>query len=303
VPNLAAGGQSTGSVTLTIPAGTPAATYFLLACADDAATVVETLELDNCRISSSGTVPIGVPNLVSRITSFPVTAPLPRGGLFTVGDTTVNEGTAAAGRTTTTRYLLSVDTGRNTADTILLSRTVANLVPSGTSPRNGTLVIPATMPPGLYWLLVCADDARVVTESNEVDNCAVSPTRITVALPDLTESGVSVPPGTVFRQGQGFTISSRTNNVGVVSAPASTTRYYLSLNNTKGPGDRLLIGTSARLQIPAGGFANGTRTVTIPSTTPIGVYFLLACADDLSAVAETSETNNCTTPGQIPVLP
>jgi subtilase family serine protease len=33
--------------------------------------------------------------------------------------------------------------------------------------------------------------------------------------------------------------------------------------------------------------------VTIPSTTPLNSYFLLACADDLSAVAETNEGNNC----------
>jgi subtilase family serine protease len=303
VPNLAPGAQSTGSTTLTIPGGTPAATYFLLACADDAATVTETLELDNCRISSSGTVGVGQPNLVSQITSFTVTAPLPRGGLFTLGDTTTNAGTGAVGRTTTTRYVLSADTGRSTTDTVLLSRTVANLAPAGTSPRNGTLAIPATMPPGQYFLLVCADDARVVVEANEVDNCAVSATRITVALPDLTTSNVSVPPGTLFRQGQAFTISDRTRNIGVVPAPATTTRYWLSLNATKGPGDRLLTGASTRPAIPAGGFADGTRTVTIPSTTPIGVYFLLACADDLGAAGETSETNNCTTPGQIPVTP
>ena len=68
-------------VGLIIPAGTPAATYFLLACADDPGTETETLELDNCRISSSGTVAVGQPNLVSQITSFTVTAPLPRGGV------------------------------------------------------------------------------------------------------------------------------------------------------------------------------------------------------------------------------
>ena len=33
--------------------------------------------------------------------------------------------------------------------------------------------------------------------------------------------------------------------------------------------------------------------MTIPSTTPLNTYVLLACADDLNTVVETTETNNC----------
>jgi subtilase family serine protease len=33
--------------------------------------------------------------------------------------------------------------------------------------------------------------------------------------------------------------------------------------------------------------------VTIPTTTPLNSYFLLACADDLAKVAESDEANNC----------
>ena len=39
--------------------------------------------------------------------------------------------------------------------------------------------------------------------------------------------------------------------------------------------------------------STGTVTVTIPSTTPLNTYFLLACADDLNTVAESNEGNNC----------
>ena len=46
--------------------------------------------------------------------------------------------------------------------------------------------------------------------------------------------------------------------------------------------------------LAAGGSHSGTVTVTIPSTTPLNTYSLLACADDLNAVAETNEGNNCT---------
>ena len=33
--------------------------------------------------------------------------------------------------------------------------------------------------------------------------------------------------------------------------------------------------------------------MTIPAATPLGNYYLLACADDLNIVVETSESNNC----------
>jgi hypothetical protein len=38
---------------------------------------------------------------------------------------------------------------------------------------------------------------------------------------------------------------------------------------------------------------DGILTVTIPSSTPAGSYFLLACADDANLVEESNESNNC----------
>ena len=57
--------------------------------------------------------------------------------------------------------------------------------------------------------------------------------------------------------------------------------------------DRLLSGTRGVSTLAAGGTSTGSRTVTIPSATPLGTYFLLACADDLSQRAESNEANNC----------
>jgi len=53
VPSLPAGTDSTGTASLIIPAGTPTATYYLLACADDTGAVVESNETNNCRASVS----------------------------------------------------------------------------------------------------------------------------------------------------------------------------------------------------------------------------------------------------------
>ena len=39
--------------------------------------------------------------------------------------------------------------------------------------------------------------------------------------------------------------------------------------------------------------SRGAATLTIPSTTPLNTYFVLACADATNTVVETDEANNC----------
>ena len=82
-------------------------------------------------------------------------------------------------------------------------------------------------------------------------------------------------------------------NPGPAASGSSTTRYYLSLDAVKSAGDTLLTGSRGVPGLAAGASHSGTVTVTIPAATPLNTYFLLPCADDLSAVVETNEGNNC----------
>ena len=101
------------------------------------------------------------------------------------------------------------------------------------------------------------------------------------------------PPPTSKARGTSFTVTDTVRNIGAVSSTPSTTRYYLSLDTAKAAGDTLLTGSRAVPGLAAGATSSGTITVTIPSTTPVNTYLLLACADDLNTVVETTETNNC----------
>ena len=56
VPALAAGASSTGSVSVVVPAGTPRGTYFLLACSDQTAVVVESSNSNNCRAAMTSLI-------------------------------------------------------------------------------------------------------------------------------------------------------------------------------------------------------------------------------------------------------
>jgi hypothetical protein len=64
VPALPAGEQSWGPVTVTIPGSTPSATYYLLACADDANSIPETDEGNNC--NQEGPIALSGPPLESQ---------------------------------------------------------------------------------------------------------------------------------------------------------------------------------------------------------------------------------------------
>jgi subtilase family serine protease len=154
------------------------------------------------------------------------------------------------------------------------------------------VTIPSSTVSGTYFLLACADDTKVVAESNEGNNCRSSLAAIQVTRPDLVVTAVTNPPGTAL-PGARFSVTATVKNQGLASAGSSTVRYYLSLDGVQDTGDKLLSGSRSVASLATGASSTGTVTVTIPSSTVSGTYFLLACADDTKVVAESNEGNNC----------
>jgi parallel beta-helix repeat protein len=290
VPALAPNGISTGTVSVLVPASTPAGTYLLLACADDLAAVAETDETDNCR-PSTATVQVGRPDLTLTSLSEPPPA-VALGGSFAVTDTVLNQSAFPAGASRI-QYYLSLDSLKNTGDRLLTgSRAVPSLAPGAVSTGTVSLTVPTSAPAGTYLLLACVDDTGLVVESDETNNCRASASSVQVGKPDLAVTAVSDPlPALV--PGGSFTVTDTVRNQSAFSAPASRAQYYLSLDGLKNGGDRLLSGYRSVPSLAPGAESTGTITVTVPSGTPLGTYFLLACADDTGAIAEADETNNC----------
>jgi subtilase family serine protease len=110
--------------------------------------------------------------------------------------------------------------------------------------------------------------------------------------PDLVMFNVVNPPATVAMGGS-FLTGDSIYNSGTAAAGASTTRYRLSTDATITGGDILLTGTRSVPSLAAGISHSGSVTVTVPTSVPVGTYFLGACADDLGAIIESNETNNC----------
>lgn len=282
LPTLAAGAVSSGSVSVTVPAGTATGTYYILAKADNANAIAETQEFNN--IKFSGAIRVG-PDLVISVFTSPAVAGA--GGTIALNDTTKNQGSATAGPTSTAFYF-SANAILDTADTLLGSRSVPGLAPDATSAGSTPVQIPAGTATGTYFLFARADVKSEVVESSETNN-----TSFAVAVrvgPDLTVSAITVAP-TSGPAGSTVTVNETTKNSGGGAAAASTTQFYLSTNLAFDPGD-VLLGGRAVPALAGGATSAGSTVLTVPAGTAAGNYYLLAVADGTAVVVETSETNN-----------
>ena len=144
MPALAPDGESTATVSVTIPASTLLGSYFLLACADDTGLLLESNETDNCRASAT-TVQVGRPDLVMTAVGNPPPA-VALGGSFPVTDTVQNESLYPAGASRV-QYYLSLDAIKSPTDKLLSgARAVPILAPGATS--SGAIVgTPSSFPP------------------------------------------------------------------------------------------------------------------------------------------------------------
>ncbi len=85
-----------------------------------------------------------------------------QGGTLRVNDVVRNRGAVAAAGSTTGYYLGRVRLG---------GRPVGRIGPGSVARGSATLTIPASVAPGAYRLLACADDRHRITEANERNDC------------------------------------------------------------------------------------------------------------------------------------
>ena len=289
VPALAAGLESSGTVSITIPTTAPTGTYTLFACADDTVVLAETNESNNC-LAAAATLTVGLPDLVTTTLSIPSSA-VP-GTSITLTDTAQNIGAVPAAASNT-RYYLSQDASKDASDILLNgTRSVPALAAGAQSAASRAVTIPATVAVGIFRVLACADDTLSLKEASDTNNCFASPGTVVIAFPDLVEIVLGDPPAYIT-PGAAFTVTDTVQNQGQAPAATSATRYYLSADAARDAADVLLSGTRSIAVLAPDAASAGSRSVTVPTTLAPGTYTLLACADDLAAIKETSDANNC----------
>jgi subtilase family serine protease len=278
VPPLAAGAIHTGSVSLTIPAGTPAGSYSILARADTADAVLEDQEANNTR-----SVPVRVgPDLA--VTALIGPDRVGTGVAFTVTDTTTNQGAAAA-EGSTTGFYLSADALVDAGDVRLAGRTVPAMAAGASDSGPVTLTIPPATAPATYYLLALADDFGAVGESLETNNAMARSIQVG---PDLLVTILTAP--STVRAGVPFRVTATTTNEGAAAA-ASTTSFYLSPDTAFDAAD-VLLDTRAVPALAEGASHTDSFMLRIPRDTPSDSYYLVVRADAADTVGECVEANN-----------
>jgi subtilisin family serine protease/subtilase family serine protease len=235
------------------------------------------------------------PDLTVTAVSVPLTAGA--GTDIVVTDTTRNQGTGRALASSTGLYL-STNTTWDAADVSLGSRSVSILSAATNETASTTVRIPSTTVAGSYYVLAKADWDDAVRESIETNNTRAS--GVVKVGPDLVVSALTAPA--VAAPGGAISLSDTTKNDGGGNAEPSTTRFYLSTNTTLDAAD-VGLGTRAVPLLAGGASSAAATSVTVPSGTATGTYYILAFADAPNTVGESLETNNTRTSGAIKVGP
>ena len=237
---------------------------------------------------STGAVTISSDDLPPDLAVSAMTAPawVAAGSTVNVTVTTKNQGSGSADSSHTGLYF-STNTTWDAADTYLGDRAVPALGASATDVATVSVVIPGGALPGTFYVIGKADWDSTVGESSENNN-----TRASGAVkvgPDLLVSAVTVPA--TANAGDPLTITDTTKNQGAAPASATTTAFYLSSNTALDASD-VFLGSRAVNPLAFNATHVESTIVTIPLSTTVGSYYVLAQADSGGAVAEFQETNN-----------
>lgn len=108
-------------------------------------------------------------------------------------------------------------------------------------------------------------------------------------LPDLIVSAVSAP--STAQPGQSFVLSASIKNQGRASASNAQAAFYLT-NSASSITGATLLGTQNVGSLSAEVSLALTTTLSIPSSTSPGTFYVVAVADPSNATRESNETNN-----------
>jgi serine protease AprX len=210
------------------------------------------------------------------------------GTSIVVNSTTRNQGAGMAPASQTGFYLSANSTWAET-DLFLGEQAIGVLTAGGQTPLSTSLLIPASVTPGVYYVIAKADWNAAVPETSETNNHKPSSARISIG-PDLVVSAFTAP--TTAAPGEPILVTDTTKNQGTAAAGASTvTAFYLSFNGALDASD-VLLGSRTIDELNGGATNIASTTLVIPASTSVGSYYVLAQADSGGSVLEYTETNN-----------
>lgn len=290
-----------GSVT--IPTNTAAGTYYIWVVADasDPGKVTESSETDNAARSDAIIITVAEvakPNLAPSAVTPSVTTAHP-GDTVSLTWHMTNSGTADATATTTDVRLSTSESTVPGRSLTLLSKPTAGIAAQAGIDQDGTVTIPPNTAARTYFLWVVADasDPATLSETTTSDNAAhsagIAVTIVVTAKPNLMPAAVTTGTTSVHA-GDTVAIAWRTYNTGDGDAAATTTDVRLGASESDVPGRSATLLSKDTPAIAAKSAVNQDGTVTIPTGTAPGTYFLWVVADasDPAVLSEVTTSDN-----------
>ncbi|GAB3735084.1 hypothetical protein GCM10027594_16490 [Hymenobacter agri] len=271
-----------------IPAGTAPGNYYVLFVADPANAVGEVNETNNVS-SVALTVQAATIDLTNSSVYLSTTSAA-AGGSVQASSYLNNQGNTLASPATV-GYYLSTNATLDASD-VLLANTTGTVYGGSYSSRYTTLTVPAGTAVGSYYVLFVADYLNQLAETNETNNVAATPLQVVPPTVDLITSQAYLSPNVTVPGGL-INTSCYIQNQGNSAASSSNIGYYLSTNTIFDASDVLLL-NSPGTTLAGGGYLSRYNSLTVPTGTAVGNYYVLFVADPTNVVAETNETNNVT---------
>ena len=283
VEGLNAGQSSDFQTTLTIPLGTPSATYYIIARTDDGDAVLsEVSETNNIRYAP---IKIGADLTIPTLTA-PATSGV--GQIATIVATVKNGTASSPTGPFMTRVYLSTNTTIDAGDSEIGSCSSAGLEAGQSMQCQVAFSVTSAVAAGNYYVIAKADaDDTVIAETSESNNTKYASMKIGA---DLSVSALTAPSTATV--GQTITVTATIKNAAAASpAPAFFTRLYWSANSALDASD-IEIGSCSIAELGTNATTTCSFTVIVPQVSARAVYYLIAKADADGVVVETSETNN-----------
>ncbi|MCM0593810.1 MAG: CARDB domain-containing protein [Gloeotrichia echinulata DEX184] len=284
---LAAGGNYTQNLQITIPTNSGTGSKYLLFVADANDAQGET---DNSNNVKATAITIKAPDLAVSAATIPTSAALNE--TVAVSWTVTNQGDGTASADWYDYVYISNDQVLDNSDTSLTYRWAGNDTPltagsSYTATQNITIPNVGT---GNKYLLFVADRDNNQSESNETNN--VKAVQIDVTAPELVVSAATTPTSAALNET--VAVSWTVTNQGNGTASVDWYDYvYISNDEVLDNSDTYLTNRWAGNDTPlaVGASYTATQNITIPNTS-LGNRYLLFVADRNNNQSETNETNN-----------
>jgi len=285
--SLSGPGTSLKSQNVIIPASTTTGNYYLIFVADYTQLVNESNETNNTA-ATPVTIIDGADLVISSLT-IPLSAEI--GQTIALEYTIKNEGTSSSA-TSNVAYYLSFNNVYDVNDLLLGSVDEGMLADQGYETRKTSTVIPASTPPGKYYIIAIADYDNNVSEFDETNNSLT--VEISIEKTKAIDYIVTLLPTPILAQnGESITINFKVLNKGTKSSTlSSNTKVFLSTDNFYSSNDVELASLTTE-QINSGNSITYTDySVSIPSNLIAGDYYLIVASDFNNEIAEEDETNN-----------